>query len=250
MSVLPLHEPNAIATAWRRQVAAGWGPTGQALDAADARVLVDAVLDADDDLAPLLQGLGKRCAREGTPLEEVASWVTDLLAVLPSSARRHLDRLDVALALAEGWAEGTMERRLPPRNGMTSMPVLHERLRQLYDECEAMHLDPSSLYGVAVFDAELAHLGPHAAHAARTVMAEAVLRTFHSGETVAAGDGGRVLVLTGRSMALAEQVVTAVQRCEQSPVLVGTWVTGWVEPVARDRRHAPAHLEDLARRGR
>jgi len=250
MTVLPFRDHEAVTEAWQQLVHQGWGSNARALDPLEAKVLVDAVMDGDDDVARLLHGLGRRCAREDTPLEEVTSWVENLLTVLPKRARRGVDRLEVALSLAEGWASGTLERRHPPRNGVAPLGVLHVRLAQVYDECDALHLDPSNLYALVVIDAELAHLGPHASNAARTVMAESVLSTFAGGETVAAGNGGRVLVLSPRTTELASMVCRAVSRCEQSPVLAGTWVSGWVEPVARDRRHAAGHLDDLARCGR
>jgi hypothetical protein len=244
--VLLLTDHDAIVTAWQRRVRAGWGHGRHWHTIDGTGPLVREVLRGGDRCA-LLTEIGRRCGLDGHSLDDVTAWIAELLAVTPRRLRRQLDRRESAVALAEGWADGALERRCEGRAGIAPLAVLHVRVRQHYDQCRALGVDPSAAAALVVLDADTGAYGPLARAEALGALADVARATFRSGETVAAAPTDRLLVLAERSPGLAATVRHIVAEGQRHPLLTGCRVQGWVEPLARSADHLDAHLADLSR---
>jgi hypothetical protein len=231
---------------WRRRVRAGWGdgPHWHTIDGADA--LVQQVVDEPGEASAAFRELGRRCGADGHTLDDVVGWTTELLAACPRRVRRRLDQRDLAVVLTAGWADGSFAR---PESRRVAAPVasLHLRLREHYDHCHALGVDPSTLVAVVVLDADTGPQGPVTRDAVSEVLADAARGAFGRGETIAVTPTGRILVLADRTAGLASVVRCVVDAVQHDPAVTGCRVQGWVEPIARDRRHLDAHLADLWR---
>jgi hypothetical protein len=236
-----------IVAEWRRRVRTGWGsgPHWHTIDGTDA--VVRTLLDGTAEPAVALAELGRRCGMDGHSLDDVTAWMNELLDVAPRKLRRRLDHREAAVALASGWAEGTLEHRHTEVDDLVPVAVLEMAINRCYDQCEAMGIDAPSASALAVLIADTEGLPWLARAAALGAMATHARRAFAKGETVAATPTGRVIVLADREPGLAATVREIVDACEASPLLAGcARVRGWVEPLAPDRHHLAAHLAELA----
>jgi hypothetical protein len=236
-----------ILVEWRRRVRAGWGlgPHWHTIDGTAA--LVRTLLDGTADPCAVLGELGRRCGHDGHPFDQVTAWTNELIEVLPRRLRRRVDQRRAAVALANGWAEGALERRHARGTGVAPMGALQMALEQCYDRCEAVGTDAAATYALVVLDVDSGLLPPIPRAAAMAAVASHARRVFAAGEPMAATPTGRLLVLVERSPQLSTTVSSVVATCEVSPLLAGcSRVQGWVEPLPRDRAHLDAHLADLA----
>src|SRR4051794_8427629 len=136
---------------------------------------------------------GARLGTDGWALEDLAKWVTQL-AGHAGAAGEALTTFAAGVALATGWADGFLagsyeDGCTDPLTGLATPAGLALRLRQVYDQCAALGLDPRVAYALLVISVELPARSPLVRDAARVMLADRVAATFATGETAcAAGD--------------------------------------------------------------
>lgn len=157
------------------------------------RTVVEAILTQSDP-AEAVEGLGVACSDSGLTLREA---VTDLragVAVLPRSARRHLDEAGLILALTEGWAEGWTTALLSLLDaqvcvdvltGLATRQYLEARLDEMYALCRAIGARPGDAYALVVVDARPLVRAADDRLARRVQVARSLRDVFSSGETAA-----------------------------------------------------------------
>jgi hypothetical protein len=240
-------DDDAILTRWRTSTRTKWGldHCWAALDG--TAMLLRLLLAGKGEPRGLITEVGRRWGMDGHPLAAVTAWLGDLVTAAPHRARRRLDHAGSAIALAAGWAEGALERRHHLAGGLEPIAALEQEIERQYDHCDALGLDITDSHTLVVLEADGdAGGGLWARAGARTALADHARRCFRAGEPLGVSHGGRVLVLAQRSPELPTRVTELVADAQASPFLLGYRISGWVEPLARDRAHLPSHLSELA----
>ena len=244
--MLTIHPNEGVVTQWRQRVEAGWGTGTHSHTLAMVENLVIDLLEGTTEPEHTLGEIGRRCANDGHELVDVAGWFTILVDLVPRTVRHRLESRACGEALANGWAQATLDLRQPFRR-LAPVAVLHMRLRELSDQCNALGMDLVHHYVLVVLDADTGPLGPGARASVLRLVAEAAQQTFRAGETVAATDSGRIIILGPRRRELPEMVQTLLAEVQDLPQVGGHRVCGWIEPLPRDRLHHDALIDDLAR---
>src|SRR5204863_3483372 len=107
--------------------------------------------------------------------------------------------------------------------GLSTLPVLGLRLRQVHEQCEALGLDARDVYALVVVDVDVAGRPPLFRDATRVVVADRVAAMFCTGETVCE-TGGPIVVLASRVAALADQTAELDATLRSLAALEGTSV--------------------------
>jgi hypothetical protein len=237
----------AIIARWRAAVRAAWGLDSWWAARDGTPTLLRLVLRGKGDERELITEIGRRWGMDGHPLDAVTAWIESFVAAAPRKVRRRLDHGETAVALAAGWADGALERRHHLADGLEPIAALEQEIERQYDHCDALGLDITDSHTLVVLEADTEAVGgPWARAGARTALADHARRCFRGGEPLGVSHGGRVLVLADRSAELPALVVELVAEAQASPFLLGYRISGWVEPLARDRTHLPSHLNELA----
>jgi hypothetical protein len=217
------------------------GVSGRLRDAAeDLAVAVDR---RPDDLTNAITRFGWQAGEDGWPLAEISRWLETLARVGGPGGRRLLT-FDAAMALSAGWADGFLHGAahddcLDPTTGLARVSVLELRLRQVYEHCAALGVEPDLVYALVVVDASLTDHPVFERNAARVALAHEVGTLFGSGETVA-GHGDRVLVLVSRTPDLDDRVAILDAAVHTHSLLRHDPIATWIERL-------PAGAEELHR---
>lgn len=217
------------------------GVSGRLRDAAE-----DLAIAADrrpGDLVAAASRFGWQAGDDGWPLPEIARWL-ETLARISGPSGKGLLTYEVAVALSAGWADGflhgaTRDDCLDPTTGLARVSVLELRLRQVYEHCAALGVDPDLVYALVVIDASLVDHPLFERNAARVALADEVRALFGTGETVA-GHGDRVLVLVSRTPELDDRVAILEAAVHTHSLLRHDPIATWVERL-------PPHAEGLRR---
>jgi hypothetical protein len=244
--VLTVHPNEGVVAQWRQMVEAGWGTGTHSHTLAMVESLVIDLLEGTCEPEAALGEIGRRCATDGHELADVSGWLTILVGLSPRRIRNRLQSRSCAEALASGWVHAALDIR-PPFRRLAPVAVLHMRLRELADQCNALGMDLVQHYVFVVLDADTGALGPGARASVMRQVAEAALRTFRSGETIAATDSGRIIVLGPRSRDLPSMVQTLVAEVQDRPQVAGHRVGGWIEPLPREAVYHDSLIDELAR---
>jgi len=169
-----------------------------------------------------------------------------LLNLPPGTIRRRLARRTCAEALARGWAHGTLDLH-PPAGDVAPLAMLRLRLHELVEQCASLGVDLGDHYALVILDADTGSLGPDAREPVMREVARAAQRRFRGGETVAATESGRVIVLGARHPQLPGVVQSLLAEVQSRPPLAGHRACGWIEPLPSGALHHDALLDDLAR---
>jgi hypothetical protein len=210
--------------------------------------LVDTLAERPADVAGALVRFGTRLGTDGWALEDLAKWVTQL-AGHAGAAGEALTTFAAGVALATGWADGFLtgsyeDGCTDPLTGLATPAVLALRLRQVYDQCAALGLDPRVAYALLVISVDLPARSPLVRDAARVMLADRVAATFATGETACAA-GDLICVLASRTPALHDAVQDLVLQVRDLSVLHGAPVLTWIEDLPADRDQLQAFLNDV-----
>jgi hypothetical protein len=233
---------------WLGEILVGVRGDTRTIEAACADV-VEAIVSRPDHLGGSLRRYGRQLGAEGWLLSELTRWIHDLTELAAERAPL-LQRFDAGVELAQGWADGYLYGMQACEctdglTGLVTLPVLRLRLGQVYDQCRALAVLPEQVYCLAVIDTDFADRPPLERDASMVVLAEQVLQSFESGETVAVRDG-RILVLASRTEATHEVFLMLIGRLQQFPLLGGGRVIGWIEELPGGHDLLDGYLLDLA----
>ena len=244
--MLTIHPNEGVVTQWRQRVDAGWGTGTHSHTLAMVENLVIDLLEGTCEPEQALGEIGRRCANDGHELVDVNGWLSILVGLAPRKIRNRLESRACAEALANGWAQATLDLRQPFRR-LAPVAMLHMRLKELSDQCKALGIDLVYHYVLVVLDADTGPLGPGARASVLREVAEAAQQTFRAGETIAATDSGRIIILGPRRRDLPAMVQTLLAEVQDQPRVGDHRVCGWIEPLPRERVHHDALIDDLAR---
>ena len=152
------------------------GVSGRLRDAAE-----DLAIAADrrpGDLVAAASRFGWQAGDDGWPLAEIARWL-ETLARISGPSGKGLLTYEVAVALSAGWADGFLHGAsrddcLDPTTGLARVSVLELRLRQVYEHCAALGVEPDLVYALVVVDASLVDHALFERNAARVALADEV----------------------------------------------------------------------------
>jgi hypothetical protein len=222
--------------------AAGGAPSGISPRLRDAAE--DLALAADrrpEELRGALNRLGWQAGNDGWPLPEISRWVESLARHGGPVAKRLLT-FDLGMALSAGWADGFLhgarqEDCVDPTTGLARLSILYLRLQQVYDQCQALGVEPDLVYALVVVDASLEEHPQLERNAARVAVANEAKALFSTGETVVA-HGDRVFVLASKTHELDDRVTVLDAALHSHALLRRDLIATWIERL-------PAHARDL-----
>jgi hypothetical protein len=220
--------------------------SGQGADVFDD--LVETLVERPADVTGALVRFGTQLGTDGWALEDLAQWVAQL-AGHAGAAGEALTTFAAGVALASGWADGFLagsyeDGCTDPLTGLATPAVLALRLRQVYDQCAALGLDPRVAYALLVISVDLPGRSPLVRDAARVMLADRVATTFNTGETACAA-GDVICVLASRTPALHDAVQDLVLQIRELSLLEGAPILAWIEDLPADRDQLPAFLNDV-----
>jgi hypothetical protein len=191
---------------------------------------------------------GGQLGRLGVTLPDAAAVVDAVERALPRRERRALVGADATYELAAGWAEGFVRGAdlspvVDPRSGLVTPPVLERRLRELYERCTALGVGPGDLHAVVVVDVAIAGQPPLLAATMVAAVASTVTGQFPY--DVAAGAGGRIAVLAGRSQATRDHLSTVTELVRRQPGCGDGTVLVWLEPLPEGAAQLSQYVADL-----
>jgi hypothetical protein len=214
--------------------------------------LVDTLVERPADIAGALVRFGARLGTDGWALEDLGKWVAQLSAHA-GAAGEALTTFAAGVALATGWADGFLagsyeDGCTDPLTGLATPSVLALRMRQVYDQCAALGLDPRVAYALLVISVELPARSPLVRDAARVMLADRVAAVFATGETTCAA-GDVICVLASRTPALHDALQDLVLQVRSLSVLEGAPILAWIEDLPAERGQLQAFLHDVVRTG-
>ena len=233
--------------AW--SAASGGAPPGVSARLRDvAQDLALAADRGDADLPGAVRRFGFQAGSDGWVLPEIACWL-ETLARIGGPPARGLLTFDMGMALSAAWADGFLhgagqEDCVDPTTGLARTGVLALRLRQVYDHCASLHLQPDLVYALVVIDASLAEHPPIERNAARVALATETRSLFSTGETVAI-QGDRVLVLASRTPELEDRVAVLGAALHTHALLRHDPIATWVERLPTEAADLRAYLIDM-----
>ena len=222
------------------------GVSGRLRDAAED--LAIAVDRRPSHVSAAISRFGWQAGTDGWPLTEVSRWVETLVRASGAQGRGLLG-FDAAVALSMGWADGFLHGAsangcIDPTTGLARVEVLDVRLRQVYEHCAALGVEPDLAYALVVVDASLGAHPVIERNAARVAVAAATTALFNSGETVAA-DGDRVLILASRAAELEDRVTILLAGLHTHALLRHDPIAAWIERLPARAEGLPRFVEDL-----
>jgi len=194
-----------------------------------ARDLARTLVEDPEEVDGAVERFARRMGTHGWSLADVANWV---------------DRPAASASVLHGLADDAITDAL---TGLSTLPVLGLRLRQVHDQCRALRLDPRDVYTLVVIDVDVAGRPPLFRDATRVVVADRVAASFCTGETVCA-TGGPIVVLASRVPALVDQVAELEADLRTLTVLDDTSVLVWLEDLPADPSLIDHFLGDVAGR--
>jgi hypothetical protein len=224
--------------------ASGGGPPGISARLRDAAEdLAVAVDRRPSELRGALARFGWQAGNDGWPLPELSQWVV-VLSGLGGAAAKDLLTFDMGMALSSAWADGFLHGArqddcVEPTTGLARLSVMNLRLRQVYDHCTTLGVEPDLVYALVVVDAPLGEHPELERTAARVALANEIKVLFCTGETLAV-EGHRVLVLASRTAELDDRVAVLGAALHTHPLLRHDHISAWVERL-------PAQVDELAR---
>ena len=242
----PVPSPDvcSLRAAWFAALAERLGPPPCHVLAASDRLLTGLITEPER-ATQALTWFASTVGSAGWDLGTVAALVGRLAALLDEAGYPHpeLTAFDAGSVAGRGWANGylpivTSESCTDSLTGLATLGVLSWRLRQVYDQCGALGVDPVQVYALVVLDVVCGG-SVLARDIARVAAAGLARQRFCAGETVVA-TGNRFLVLASYTPRLADaiDVLAAELRCHAA--LAEANVMAWVEPL-------PARADDIDR---
>ena len=216
-----------------------------------ARDLARTLVEDPEEVDGAVERFARRMGTHGWSLADVANWV-DRQADAAGPAGARLRTFDVGIAVGQGWSASVLhgladDAITDALTGLSTLPVLGLRLRQVHDQCRALRLDPRDVYTLVVIDVDVAGRPPLFRDATRVVVADRVAASFCTGETVCA-TGGPIVVLASRVPALVDQVAELEADLRTLTVLDDTSVLVWLEDLPADPSLIDHFLGDVAGR--
>jgi len=214
-----------------------------------ARELARVLLEEPDEVRGAVERFARRMGSHGWSLADVANWVARLAdAAGPTGVRLHT--FEAGIAVGHGWSASVLhgladDAITDALTGLSTLPVLGLRLRQVHDQCRALDVDARDVYTLVVIDVDVAGRPPLFRDATRVVVADRVASAFCTGETVCA-TGGPIVVLASRVPALVNQVNELESALRDLTVLDETSVLVWLEDLPPDPGLIEQFLTDLA----
>ena len=198
----------------------------------------------DDDIGLALERFGRDAGSDGWDLDHVVGWV-DALGSL--RAGRHLTSPAAASALVRGWAAGAThggaERRdVDPDTGLVTVDVLAARLTQVYERCRTLGVPAHHSFAIGIVD--LQRPAGLRGHAVSALVGSIVAGTFRAGELCVALRR-RVAVLAPSTPALGRRLSEIADAARRDPVLAGSGLVTWIEPLPTDVGLLGNYLADL-----
>lgn len=230
---------------WLRAVADEYGP-GSHLSSAHRLVRdIQHLCQVSEGHSELLTTLGRNIASEGHTLADANRWL-ELLAPYADDPLHHvLSSRSAAVAIAQGWTEGTLRRRDGLDSQITPLPAVLHLLRQQYDRIQA---HPDSIAEgpiLIVIDTSQVVTDRLDTRRLRTSLIRHLRAELPESYPIAQGANGNLLVLAERSPELANKVAAIDQRVLNDPPLDQQIIRIWLEPLASDRIHLDSHLAGL-----
>jgi hypothetical protein len=226
-------EPTGVELLRSWAAASGGAPVGVSSRLRD--VAEDLAVAADhrpDDLRSAVSRFGWQAGNDGWSLPDISRWL-ETLARIGAPTAKGLLTFDMGMAMCAAWADGFLHGAshddcLDPTTGLARPSVLHLRLRQVYEHCAALGVQPDMVYALVVVDASLTAHPLLERNAARVALAMETRRLFSSGETVV-GNGDRVLVLASRTAELDDRVAILGAALHTHGLLRHDPIVTWVE---------------------
>jgi hypothetical protein len=199
-------------------------------------------------LEAALTRFGRQLGEHGWLLREIAAWVDSLAEVAGPHGPR-LTHFSAGVALAQGWAEGAQqgtqaESCIDPITGLATLPVLHLRLAQVYDQAASLGVGAAEMYCLLVIDTQMEDLHPFERDAVRAVAAELVAVEFNGGETIAHHDG-RIMILASSHGKIRERMLDLLVAFDASPLLDNCTPMCWIEQLPASRAQLDRYLFEL-----
>jgi hypothetical protein len=216
-----------------------------------ARELARTLLEDPDETAGAIERFSRRMGADGWSLADVANWVARLSEAAGPSGTR-LRTFEAGIAVGQGWSASVLhgladDGITDALTGLSTLPVLGLRLRQVHEQCHALGLDARDVYVLVIVDVDVAGRAPLFRDATRVVVADRVSTAFCTGETVCE-TGGPMVVLASRVPALVEQVGELEETLRALAILDETAVLVWLEDLPTDAGLIDRFLADLAGR--
>ena len=249
----PEHRPvprvDSLRTDWLATVTDRLGPPPSHVLAAADR-LVTSVLHEPARTTQSLTWFASTLGSAGWDLGTVAALVDRLAGLLAAAGEPHpeLSAFDAGSVAGRGWANGylpivTSESCTDSLTGLATLGVLSWRLRQVYDQCGALGVDPVRMYALAVLDVVCGG-SLLARDIARVATAGLARQRFCAGETVVA-TGNRFLALASRTAELDDQVAVLAAEVRCHAALAEATVMAWVEPLPTRADEIDRYLFDV-----
>lgn len=205
-----LHTPTPASTlaAWLAHVGVGGQPVDPRLIEA-ASDLVETMSSRPQGLDGALVRFGSTLGADGWPIAQVCQWLQQLGSFVPRKQRKELARFSSHAAVAQGWAEGFVRGAhtgmcVDPTTGLVTAMVLQLRMREIYQQCQAMGTLPSELHSLVIIDIDTRGDSRLEADLLVSCVADTVLSSFREGETIARASH-RILVLAANSEATQQR---------------------------------------------
>ncbi len=244
MKLRDLSRTSTVLDLWQRSIAAEFGSRGHVATAARLGATISTLLDQPGLAPALLVDFGHQIGADGLDLD-FALRALQLLAV---EARRRsgveLGTRIAAVAVANGWSTGVVNRARLVHSTITPRPIFMQLLRQRFDTGGEMVLCPAARAVLVV--AEIDSSMTDALELSRVQMGvvQHLRSVFGSGQPIAAGTNGTVIVLVEREQFVAGDVLRIAKHFASSS-LDASPVRVWIEPLPLSRIHLDAHIEGL-----
>lgn len=234
--------------AWLRRIGADGEPVDPRLIEAAAD-LVETMSSRPKGLDGALSRFGNTLGGDGWPIAQVAQWLHSLGNFVPRQQRKQLVHYSSHASLAQGWAEGFVRGAhsgmcVDPASGLVTVMVLHLRLREVYQHCQAIGAPPSALYSLVVIDIDTGGHSQLDADLLTACVADTVLGTFREGETIARASN-RILVLAANTQETEQRAEAMSERLRLVPTTRRAHATVLVDALPPRLELLEGYLHDL-----
>jgi hypothetical protein len=230
---------------WLRAVASEYG---QGSHVASAQRLADDIqqlCELSEGRSERITSLGREIAFEGHTLADANRWLELLAVPADEQLRELLDSRAAAIAVAQGWTDGTLHRRERLDSQITPLPAVLHLLRQQYSRPVDLAGSASEGPILVVVDVSQVVTDRLDTHRLRASLLRHLRSELPAAYPIAQGANGNLLVLVERSAGLANKIVSIDQAIVNDPALEQQVIRVWLEPLASDRIHLESHLAGL-----
>ncbi len=236
---------NARANRWLRAIADEYGQ-GSVLSSAQ-RLLsqIQILCGIEDNFDEAVSKLGQSIAKEGHTLGDAQRWLTILLPLSTEPLRHALSSRTAAVALAQGWVEGTVRRREGVDSDVQPLAALLHLIRQEYLRNDDRLTSQGDGPVLVVVDLSHVITDRMDVHRVRSSIVRHLREELGPVPPIAEGANGNLLALAERSPTLGQRVARVDQRIQADERLERQTIRVWVEPLATHRLHLESHLLGL-----